>query len=57
MQHAEDIYNAKRYVAHTYLSTKIDAEALFELFGKDASVESFVRKAVQKAYRVVDSDN
>lgn len=54
LEHAENIHSAKRYIAHTYLSTKVDAEALFATFGKDVAVESFMKKAVQKAYKVVD---
>lgn len=55
LNQAENIYFAKRYLAHTYLSTKVDTEQLFEVFGKDANVESFVQKAVRKAYKVIDA--
>jgi len=36
------------------LTTKIDTHALFETFGKDANVETFLSKAIHKAYREVD---
>lgn len=54
---AENIHAAKRYVAHTYLTTKIDTHCLFETFGSEASVEHFLRKAVSKAFQSVTGHN
>jgi hypothetical protein len=54
LEHAENIHSAKRYIAHTYLSTKVDTAALYQTFGKDVEVEAFMQKAVHKAYKAVD---
>ena len=43
---AENIETAKRFNAHTYLSTKVDLSNLHKTFGKTASIEYFLRKAI-----------
>jgi hypothetical protein len=43
---AETIGDAKKYTAHTYLSTKIDLANLHKTFGDKVSVNHFVRKAI-----------
>lgn len=40
------IGDAKKYTAHTYLSTKIDVSQIYKQFGDKASIEHFVKKAV-----------
>jgi fructose-specific component phosphotransferase system IIB-like protein len=50
---AEHIGDAKKYLAHTYMSTKFDASSLISTFGKDVNIEVFIHKAVQNAYKYV----
>ena len=50
-----DIENAKKYIAHTYLSTKIDTNNLYSAYG-DVDLNTFLTKAVKKAFKVVNKD-
>lgn len=50
---AENIGDAKKYLAHTYMSTKFDASSLISTFGKDVNIQVFISKAVQNAYKHV----
>jgi hypothetical protein len=54
---AEAIGDAKKYTAHTYLSTKIDLSKLHKTFGEKAVVEHFMRKAIQKSYKSISKSN
>jgi len=47
------IGDAKKYTAHTYLSTKIDVSQIYKQFGDKASIEHFLKKAVQKSYKLI----
>jgi hypothetical protein len=49
--HAQNVFEAKRFLAHTYLTTKIDATAIQKTFGKEVPLQHLINKGVLRSWQ------
>ena len=52
-----EIADAKKYFAHSYMSAKCDVSALLKTY-PEQSIDAFIMKAAQKSYsKCIDSES